>query len=222
MYPFKSILRLALLPAVALAQGYGGYGGGGSGTTTSSPSAPSAPPNTAGHINIDVFFNNNFVFNPANISAPNGTLVTFWIPGGSFPHSITQSSFDAPCMHLEANITAGTPAGFDSGLSNAKQFTINITDDTKPIWFHCKFPLHCGMGMVGSINAPTNGSNTYDAFRAKALAVAGNEPTETDTGVVTGGVNGVATAAPTSNGSTKVMTNIGVSLSLVIIVLSLL
>jgi len=56
--------------------------------------------------------------------------------------------------------------------------------------------------MVGSINAPATG-NTYDAFKAAALAVT-NPPANTNTGAVTGGVHGIATAAPvpgTSSGS---------------------
>ncbi|KAG7092238.1 hypothetical protein E1B28_008604 [Marasmius oreades] len=219
---FKSILHLTLLPAVVLAQGYGG-GGGGSGTTTSSPSAPSAPADTPGQMNVDVFYQGNYVFHPPNLNASNGTLVTFYIPGGALPHSVTQSSFNAPCTYLQANTTASTPAGFDSGLTNSKQFTINITDDTKPIWFHCKSPLHCGMGMVGSINAPSTG-NTHDMFVAKAKSIGNNEVTEADTGAVTGGFNAVATAGPSasSNGSTKVMASVGVSLYFVILVLSLL
>jgi len=53
--------------------------------------------------------------------------------------------------------------------------------------------------MVGSINAPMNGSNTFDAFHAAAMAIGSNEVTETDMGAVTGGVHGIATAAPSSD-----------------------
>lgn len=35
--------------------------------------------------------------------------------------------------------------------------------------------FHCGMGMVGSINAPTNGTNTHEAFVAKAKAIGSSE-----------------------------------------------
>lgn len=31
---------------------------------------------------VDVAFNGNFVFNPPNITASPGTLVTFYFPGG--------------------------------------------------------------------------------------------------------------------------------------------
>lgn len=176
------------------------YGGGGAGTTaaatTSSAAAasvPSAPADTSGHVNIDVAFNNGFVFHPANVTAPNGTLVTFYFPNNGLTHSVTQSSFAAPCTFLAANGSA--PSGFDSGLTAGTQFSVNITDDTKPIWFHCKQVDHCGMGMVGSVNAPSTG-NTFDSFQAAAMKIGSNEAQETDNGAVTGGVNGVATAAP--------------------------
>jgi hypothetical protein len=79
------------------------------------------------------------------------------------------------------------------------QFTINITND-QPIWFHCKQLLHCGMGMVGSINAPTNGTNTFAAFQQAALNIGSNEVEQTSGGAVTGGVNGIATATPADTG----------------------
>jgi hypothetical protein len=52
--------------------------------------------------------------------------------------------------------------------------------------------------MVGSINAPATG-NTFDVFQAAAKALGTSAPTETDHGPVTGGVGGVATAAPSSD-----------------------
>jgi len=161
--------------------------------TVSAPSnVPSAPANTPGHINIDVGFSQTLTFNPANVTAPNGTLVTFFFPK-SVAHSVTQSSFGEPCTYLAAS--GDSPDGFDSGLTQATQFTINITDDATPIWYYCKQITHCGQGMVGSINAPSSG-NTYEAFKAAALAIGSAEPPETDNGPVTGGVGGVATATP--------------------------
>ncbi|TFK42931.1 Cupredoxin [Crucibulum laeve] len=220
---FTTVLTAFLLPVLAAAQ-YGPPPGPAAPTTQTSSAAvtaPSAPADTPGHMNINVAFQNTFTFNPANITAPNGTLVTFWFPNSGIDHSVTQSSFAAPCTYLAAS--SNTSAGFDSGLTNTKQFTINITDDTKPIWFHCKQVLHCGMGMVGSINAPQNGTNTFDAFMAAAMKIGSNEQTETDNGAVTGGVNGVATAAPAassggaspaqtgSNDATKAAASVGLA-----------
>ncbi|KAJ7191432.1 hypothetical protein GGX14DRAFT_295830, partial [Mycena pura] len=156
---------------------------------------PSAPPSTAGH--VDVAASGTFAFSPNNFTAANGTIVTFYFPNAGIDHSVTQSSFADPCTPLAA--TANSSAGFDSGLTAGDQFSINITDDTKPIWFHCKQVTHCGLGMVGSINAPTAGTNTFANFMAAAKAIgAQGEPTETDNGPVLSGVNAIAAAAPSN------------------------
>ncbi|KAK7023762.1 high-temperature-induced dauer-formation protein-domain-containing protein [Favolaschia claudopus] len=168
-------------------------------TTTPSVAVPSAPPGDATHVNVDVSPNGAFMFSPNQITAANGTTVTFWFPNQAITHSVTQSSFDAPCSYLAA--TSNSSAGFDSGLTTSKQFSITITDDTKPIWFHCKQFQHCGMGMVGSINAPQNGTNTFAAFQAAASKIGLSEPQETDTGAVTGGLNAIATNPPAATGS---------------------
>ncbi|KIM48881.1 hypothetical protein M413DRAFT_88707 [Hebeloma cylindrosporum] len=188
-----------LLPALTAAQYYPApdpTSSGSSGTSSAAAAAavPSAPADTTGHMNVNVGFGGK-VFSPANITAPVGTLVTFYF-AGTIPHSVTQSSFAQPCTYLVANASASTPGGFDSGLvSTGATFTINVTD-TSPIWIHCKTPTHCASGMVGSINAPATG-NTYDAFLTAARAFSG--PSETDTGAVTGGVHGIATAPPASD-----------------------
>ncbi|KAJ4488229.1 hypothetical protein J3R30DRAFT_908108 [Lentinula aciculospora] len=124
-----TLLTVLAILALVHAQIYGPPPSSGSTTTAAPASAPSAPPDTQGQMNIDVAFNGNFVFHPTNITAPVGTLVTFWFPGGDIPHSVTQSSFQDPCTYLTANSSTGAGAGFDSGLTNAVQFTINVTDD---------------------------------------------------------------------------------------------
>jgi hypothetical protein len=80
-------------------------------------------------------------------------------------------------------------------LTAKSQFTITISDDTKPIWYHCQMGNHCGQGMVGSINAPSSG-NTYDAFKAAAVKIGSSQTPETATSFVSGGVNAKATASP--------------------------
>ncbi|KAJ3867564.1 hypothetical protein EV359DRAFT_71081 [Lentinula novae-zelandiae] len=188
---FTTLVSVLAIPALVSAQIYGPPPSSGTTTSAAPASAPSAPPDTQGQMNINVAFNGNFVFNPANITAPVSDI----------PHSVTQSSFQEPCTYLTANSSAGTGAGFDSGLTNAVQFTINVTDDQRIIWFHCKQILHCGLGMVGSINAPVNGSNTFQAFQAAALQIGSNEVTQTSGGPVTGGVHGIATATPAATGT---------------------
>ncbi|KAJ7219057.1 hypothetical protein GGX14DRAFT_355930 [Mycena pura] len=185
-----------LFSSLAAAQDYGGGPAPATTTTAGAPPVPSAPANSTGHVNVDVAANGKFVFNPNNFNASAGTVVTFFFPNAGLNHSVTQSSFADPCTHLAA--TANTSAGFDSGLTAGVQFSINITDDTKPIWFHCKQVTHCGLGMVGSINAPATGNNTFANFMSAALAIGTAEPTETDNGPVLSGVNAIATAAPSN------------------------
>ncbi|KAI0262891.1 hypothetical protein BC834DRAFT_1001155 [Gloeopeniophorella convolvens] len=201
---FSVALTAVILPALVNAQ-YGGPPAAAPSSSSSSsaaPATPSAPPSNSTNVNVDVGAGGQFVFNPANFNATNGTIVTFFFPAeanahthsGVTPHSVTQSSFANPCTYLAA--ANGSAGGFDSGLQNSKQFSINITNDQAPIWFHCKAPTHCGLGMVGSINAPSTGSNTASAFLAAAKAIGAKEVTENDNGPVTGGVNAVATATP--------------------------
>ncbi|TFY83448.1 hypothetical protein EWM64_g566 [Hericium alpestre] len=211
---FTSALVGLLLPVLAVAQ-YGPPPGPApasppSASSSSSGAIPSAPPSTSTAVNVrsnhlcafvgtyksrtqvDVAAGEQFVFNPSNFTAANGTTVTFFFPNAGITHSVTQSNFSNPCAPLQAS----GQNGFDSGLQAGVQYTITITDDSVPIWFFCKQVSHCGLGMVGSINAPTSGSNTYDAFRSAALAIGANEPMIQDNGPVTGGVDAQATATP--------------------------
>ncbi|KAI0318360.1 hypothetical protein OF83DRAFT_35167 [Amylostereum chailletii] len=194
-----TLLLPSMLAIVARAQ-YGAPIPAGPATSAAPAAAPTAPANTPGRVNVQVAPGGQFLFSPNNFNASVGTVVTFYFPVGSTangPHSVTQSSFDAPCTYLAA--ANGSSGGFDSGLQSAVQFAINITDDTQPIWFHCKQIQHCGEGMVGGINIPTSGNTTFQAFQAAASAIGLNEKTETDNGPVTGGINAVATATPGPN-----------------------
>jgi len=132
-------------------------------------------------------------YSPSSFSAANGSSVTFTFPQ-SVAHSVTQSTFESPCAYLApAN---GSSGGFDSGVQTSKLFTITITNDQEPIWFFCKAQKHCGLGMVGSVNAPPSAAAAY---LAAALAVGANASPLPYTGPVTGGVNGVATSTPTAS-----------------------
>ncbi|GAA5919802.1 hypothetical protein JCM1841_005872 [Sporobolomyces salmonicolor] len=111
------------------------------------------------------------VYTPSNISAAMGDTVTFVFQTRN--HTVTQSSFAAPCQPL---VNASTGArGFDSGyvpvasdMLQAPAWTIQILTNG-PIWFHCSQIGHCGQGMVGSINAPASGNKTFADFKALAM-----------------------------------------------------
>jgi len=157
------------------------------------PASTSTPASTSNNINVQVAAGGQLMYNPSNFTAANGTTVTFFFTA-NIPHSVTQGSFSNPCVPLAA--AGGNPAGFDSGLQSAgKEFVLTIVNDQIPVYFFCKNSDHCGLGMVGSINAPTTG-NTYEAWLAAAKALGANEVPISDSGPVTGGVGAVATGTP--------------------------
>jgi len=187
---FTISLALIALPALVAAQ----YGpppapAGSSSSTSAAASVPSAPPDTAGVVNINVAPNAQYMFSPANVTAANGTLVTFYFPTSPIgPHSVTQSTIDAPCTPMEG--------GFDSSLEQSVQMTLNITNSNDPVYFFCKQILHCGMGMVGGINLPPSGTGSFEDLQAAAEKIGGSETTVPDNGFQTGGVGAVLTASP--------------------------
>jgi len=209
---FSLALAALFLPVLVNAQ-YGDPSptststGSATGTTSSSATTSTgAPPSNSTNINVQVAAGGQLMYSPANFTASNGTTVTFIISSG--PHSVTQGSFADPCVYLAA--AGGNPAGFDSGLQTGKQFSIQITNDQEPIYFFCKEDDHCGLGMVGAINAPTTG-NTYAAFQAAAKALGSSETPLSDTGPVTGGVGAVATNTPVSTTASSSSTTKGSS-----------
>lgn len=101
------------------------------------------------------------MYSPSNFTASNGTTVTFFFPSydsyhccpfvmlmhaicrGSIAHSVTEGSFANPCVYLAA--AGGNPAGFDSGLQTAKEFTIQITNDQERMQNILSFLLSCSV-----------------------------------------------------------------------------
>ncbi|KAI0340620.1 hypothetical protein BDW22DRAFT_388566 [Trametopsis cervina] len=186
MFKAAAVLSLASL-VLASPQGYGAPPDFSTPTTSSAP-APAASSSSSGQVLVQVGPNGGFSFSPADITASAGTLVTF-VFGASIPHSVTQSTADSPC----------TPAqgGFSSGLTQGTTFSVNVTDATQPIYFFCEFPAHCGLGMVGTINAPSSGNGSASSFAAAASAIGANEQTVSNTNFVSGGLAAIATAGPT-------------------------
>lgn len=108
-------------------------------------------------------------FDPANVVAEVGDVVQFtFLPKN---HSVTQSSFGAPCQPL------ANGAGFFSGFKFATQdgrlapdvFQL-VVKDAAPIWYYCAQPngQHCTNGMSGVINQNFDGPNTLAAYQQAA------------------------------------------------------
>ncbi|KAF8590466.1 hypothetical protein K439DRAFT_1381845 [Ramaria rubella] len=169
------------------------------GTQSASSTLPTASPaSTPTAHTVLVGDGGALAYNPPNITAQIGDTITFEFRAKN--HTISQSSFPAPCRLLGA--TSGTP-GFDSGFmpvaANTTDFpTYTITvNDTTPIWAYCRQTTpssHCGAGMVFAVNAVENSTKSFEAFTALAKQLNG-------TASSAGGTNGtspnsgVATAA---------------------------
>ncbi|KAF8502445.1 Cupredoxin [Gautieria morchelliformis] len=193
-------LALAALPALVAAQ-YGAPPSGGGATTSSSSSSAAAaavPTAAAGQHIVVVGENNGVMFTPSTVTAAQNETVTFVFNefDGTVMHSVTQSTFAAPCTLANG--------GFDSGFQPTNnQFTITIMNASQPIWFFCQQinPLkHCNLGMVGGINVPASGTNDFANFSLAASTAA--VPTQTGSGILSGiGAAATAPAAPGGSAS---------------------
>jgi len=145
---------------------------------------------------IHVGPNAEFIFSPNNINATEGSVITFSFDGHIANHSVSQTSFAAPCSQLDG--------GFDSGFVFVPQddnngpfatFNLTITNASMPIWFYCKQTVpspHCLAGMVGGINVAGSGQFSFDNFVSAAAAV--TFPAQSTGGF--GSLGAVATAPP--------------------------
>jgi len=124
------------------------------------------------------------VFTPEQIKAKVGDRIHFQF----FPknHTVTQSSFAEPCTR-QLN-TATNELGVDSGFmvvppgsKETPVWTVEVKQDTSPIWMFCNQDKHCNSGMVFAINAPDEGEKTYSVFKEKAKAARHPNPADRET-----------------------------------------
>ncbi|KAM0431859.1 hypothetical protein ACHAPT_005111 [Fusarium lateritium] len=143
--------------------------------------------------------NGGLSFEPSDLKAAVGDVVEFHFYKGS--HSVAQSSFDKPCEPL--NSTSFFSGDFDvTDKVSDEVFSVTV-DSEAPIWYYCAVPGHCQGGMVGVVNAPSNGQRTLAAYK-KAAA-------DTDESVEpksTGGGD-IGPAATASSGSSEGATSTG-------------
>ncbi|KAF7373157.1 hypothetical protein MSAN_00523800 [Mycena sanguinolenta] len=118
---------------------------------------------------VDVGVQGSF-YSPPTISAGVNDTVIFVFGGDE--HSVTQSTFDAPCVRLDG--------GFDSGIQGRGSdfalpppaWSLTITNVSETIWFFCQASIpssHCESGMVGAINPPS--IDMYNQFVSAARLV---------------------------------------------------
>ncbi|KAF5342689.1 hypothetical protein D9611_001472 [Ephemerocybe angulata] len=100
-------------------------------------------------------------FVPPYIHIPVGDTVVFQFRPKN--HTVTQSSFDNPCMS-----NGGFKSGFmpvDPSVQEGDLPTFKIkVENTDPIWGYCGQVNHCQSGMVFAINPDQNSDKTFENF----------------------------------------------------------
>ncbi|KAF7426398.1 hypothetical protein PC9H_008766 [Pleurotus ostreatus] len=109
-------------------------------------------------------------YTPPYVNAVDGDVVNFIFRPKN--HTVTQSSFEAPCVALPGGERSGfRPVPDDNPPFPNYQFHVT---DTTPKWFYCGQTGHCGQGMVFAINpAPEGEARSFKAFRDLAIAING-------------------------------------------------
>ncbi|KAF1850020.1 uncharacterized protein K460DRAFT_400112 [Cucurbitaria berberidis CBS 394.84] len=109
-------------------------------------------------------------YSPESITAAVGDMVMFVFMQKN--HTVTQSTFAEPCKKMEG----GMDSGFMPNPEGKAGVNWNMTvETTEALWFYCKQQngIHCGKGMVFSINAATTGDKTMSAFKQLAVGTNG-------------------------------------------------
>ncbi|KAF1940805.1 hypothetical protein EJ02DRAFT_435319 [Clathrospora elynae] len=109
-------------------------------------------------------------YSPESITAAVGDMVVFEFMQKN--HTATQSTFAQPCKKMEGGMDSGFMPNPDGKAGVTWNMTVKTTD---PLWFYCKQQngIHCGKGMVMSINAATTGDKTMSNFKALAISTNG-------------------------------------------------
>ncbi|KAH8824995.1 hypothetical protein DL96DRAFT_154591 [Flagelloscypha sp. PMI_526] len=115
--------------------------------------------------------NNALTFSPESVNeAKVGDIISFSFMSGS--HSLTQSTFATPCQPFENGVDSGVqPVAASS--SQIPQFSFQINNATRPLWFYCKTGTHCSQsGMVFAVNPTTE--QPFADFKAAAVGGSGS------------------------------------------------
>jgi plastocyanin len=151
--------------------------------TSSAPSTSSTSTPTGSGTDHKVLVGaSGLTFEPQTVSAKAGDTITFEFRAKN--HTVTASSFAAPCVPLSE--TSTLESFFDSGYqpvaagtTSFPTFTIKVNDSTTPIWAYCKQGNHCGSGMVFAANTDETGPRNFAAFLDLAKQLNGTGSTTT-------------------------------------------
>lgn len=156
-------------------------------TVTAPPGGEATPPPAAAATHtVTVGGPGGLIYEPDQLeNVPVGDMVIFEFLAQN--HTVTQSTFDAPCAAMEGGMDTGHQPNPNNTVVPAPQVAMQVTsgDPLCMFFFHnapflsrkhltifsgfyCKTGNHCGEGMVFSIN-PTE-EKSQAAFKEKAIA----------------------------------------------------
>ncbi|KAG6917641.1 hypothetical protein DXG01_001748 [Tephrocybe rancida] len=140
------------------------------------------PVTFAATFDVSVGAAGNFKYDPQFVTAAPGDIVNFVFHPKN--HTVTQSSFDQPCVPLAGGFDSGfKPVAAEGGGLPNWQYTVV---DTNPVWVHCEQKGHCGQGMVFAVNPPAEPSpKSFAAFQALAISINGTASATTATAAST-------------------------------------
>ncbi|CZT40691.1 uncharacterized protein RSE6_00332 [Rhynchosporium secalis] len=161
----------------------------------------SALAQAAGGVTVHVVrvgsMNGSIKFYPDNMKAAVGDMVQFQFAPNN--HTVTQSTFDAPCQPIAANSNVtGIYSGFmpvSASSTTTPTYTVMVKAAT-PMWLYCSQGKHCQGGMVMVINENTaaNASRSLTAYREASAKATVNLPGS----AVAGGASNTTTTTPES------------------------
>jgi len=152
---------------------------------------------------VQVGANNGLTYDPPSVNASVGDTVAFQFVAKN--HSVTQSTFAAPCTK------SGVDSGFFPVQANASvipQWSFTLNNASAPLWFFCAQTGHCGQGMVFAVN-PT-AAKSFEAFQTAANATR-NATTTTSAGQGSGQTGGSPSPSASAVTGTSTKTSDGVS-----------
>ncbi|KAF9035163.1 Cupredoxin [Panaeolus papilionaceus] len=109
---------------------------------------------------------NSLMYQPESVRAKTGDVIKFEFVAKN--HTVTQSSFDQPCMFAPGGANTGFVA-VSPGQHPlpVKAFTV---PHENPIWFYCAQADHCKKGMVFAINpGADHAPNSFSNYKMKAM-----------------------------------------------------
>ncbi|KAI3327921.1 Cupredoxin [Xylariaceae sp. AK1471] len=135
-------------------------------------------------------------YTPSEVQAAVGDMVVFTFMSQN--HTVTQSSFAAPCDRMAGGMDSGFQPNKDNAIVPAPQVAMQVMN-TDPVWFYCAQTGHCGKGMVFSIN-PT-AAKTQAMFQAMAIQQKGQGAGSAITGNATSSAVASGAATTVASGS---------------------